>query len=244
MRSLLPLLLVGLVACSGPSSGSAADTDQPSPIPEMTTSLLVIRSASWEATTGRLGRYERTSKGWAPEGTPTDVVLGRSGMGWGRGLHGDGAPHGADGLVKKEGDGRSPAGVFTLGSAYGYEAEPPEGTRVPYVQLTDTWRCVDDGASSRYNEVFDAAGVTPDWSSAEDMRRDDALYPRVVVVEHNTSPAQPGGGSCISCISGAVPMRLEDLEAVAGFLAPDATVLIQMEDAAYRALAEPWGLPM
>jgi D-alanyl-D-alanine dipeptidase len=155
--------------------------------------------------------------------------------------------------MKKEGDGRAPAGVFTLGSVYGYAAEPPEGTRAPYVQVTDTWRCVDDIASTRYNEVFDSAGVTPDWSSAEDMLRDDALYTRVVVVEHNTHPVQPGSGSCIflhvwrgpdSTTAGCTAMPLGDLEAVVGFLVPDETVLIQLEDTAYEALATPWGLPM
>lgn len=253
MRTLLPLLLLGLVACAEDPASSPVNPDQPSPIPETATHLLVVRSASWDATTGDLVRYERTAEGWAQAGTPISVVLGRSGLGWGRGLHGDGAPHGAEGPIKKEGDGRAPAGVFTFGSAYGYAAEPPEGTRAPYVQVTDTWRCVDDGASTRYNEVFDSAGVTPDWSSAEDMLRDDELYTRVVMVEHNTHPARPGSGSCIflhvwrgpdSTTAGCTAMPLEDLEAVMVFLVPDETVFIQLEDTTYEALAKPWELPM
>jgi zinc D-Ala-D-Ala dipeptidase len=254
MRSLLPLILVGLAACRAPSSVSTtAPTASRPPIPEPTTHLLVVRSASWDATTARLARYERTTRGWAQAGSSIDVVLGYGGMGWGRGVHGDGAPAGMDGPVKREGDGRSPAGVFKLGGVYGYDAMPPEGTRVPYVQVTSTWRCVDDVASTRYNQVFDAASVTSDWSSAEVMLREDVLYTRAVFVDHNPRPARPGSGSCIflhvwggpaSTTTGCTAMTIQDLEAVVTFLIDDTTVLVQLEDGAYRALAGPWGLPL
>jgi zinc D-Ala-D-Ala dipeptidase len=201
---------------------------------------------------GNLMRYERTTAGWTQVGSPMDVVLGKNGIGWGRGLHGDGAPGELTGPVKEEGDGKAPAGVFTIGGAYGYDAAPPMGTQVPYVQLTDTWRCVDDGMSSKYNQVFDSANVTSDWSSAEDMLRDDDLYSRVVVVEHNPPPARPGGGSCIflhvwrepgSTTAGCTAMPLADLEAVMTFLTPDGTVFLQMEESSYGELAEAWKLP-
>ncbi|HZF51020.1 MAG TPA: L,D-transpeptidase family protein [Polyangiaceae bacterium] len=198
-------------------------------------------------------RYERTSAGWTPVGSPINVVLGKNGIGWGRGLHGDGAPGALVGPVKKEGDGKAPAGVFAIGRAYGNDADPPMGTQVPYTQVTDTWRCVDDGMSSKYNQVFDSASVTSDWSSAENMLRDDHLYTRVVVVAHNPPPARPGGGSCIflhvwhepgSTTAGCTAMPLADLEAVMTFLTPDKTVLVQMEESTYRELAGPWELPL
>ena len=43
----------------------------------------------------------------------TDAILGYAGAAWGRGLHGDGAPAGRSGPVKREGDGRSPAGIHS-----------------------------------------------------------------------------------------------------------------------------------
>jgi L,D-peptidoglycan transpeptidase YkuD (ErfK/YbiS/YcfS/YnhG family) len=245
--------VIGLAACRGPSSVSPAPAVSRSPIPAAATHLLVVRSASWDATTARMARYERTKKGWAQAGTSIDVVLGHGGMGWGRGLHGDSAPAGMDGPVKREGDGRSPAGVFTIGGVYGYDAMPPQGTRVPYVQVTEPWRCVDDSASSRYNQVFDAAGATPDWSSAEVMLRDDVLHTRVVVVEHNTRPARPGSGSCIflhvwpgpgSTTTGCTAMAIKDLEGVVTFLVDKTSVIVQLEDGAYMALAGSWGLPL
>jgi D-alanyl-D-alanine dipeptidase len=103
-------------------------------------------------------------------------VIGAAGAAWGAGVVETlGEP------LKREGDLRAPAGAFRLGRAY---AEP----------LGASWRCVDDPKSAHYNQVFDSAGVTEDWSSAEDMAI--APYRLVVEVEHN--PARtPGAGSCI-----------------------------------------------
>src|SRR5689334_16464018 len=121
MRALLPLTLVGLAACTGAGHSSPSVAAAPpatavhSPIPDAATRLLVVRSTSWDATSGRLVRYERTPGGWVQVGSQINVVLGGNGMGWGRGLHGDGAPSAMGGPAKREGDRRSPAGAFSLG---------------------------------------------------------------------------------------------------------------------------------
>ena len=64
--------------------------------------------------------------------------------------------------AKHEGDGRSPAGVFPIGAAFGFEEEKPEWLRLPYLPLNDATECVDDAGSSYYNAVVDR--VKPDWN--------------------------------------------------------------------------------
>src|SRR5690606_14609315 len=138
----------------------------------------------WEATSGTLRRFERDGAAWAERGEPVPVVVGRGGLGWGRGLH----PDGLDGPQKREGDGRAPAGVFLLTETFGYPEEAETG--LPYRHATPDLECVDDPASTHYNEVLDRSTVAPDWYSHEEMRRRDDLYRLGVVVAHN-QPAEP-----------------------------------------------------
>src|SRR3954453_14694300 len=101
--------------------------------------------------------------------------------------------------IKQEGDGRSPAGIFKLGTAFGYApASKVSWIHLPYQQCTSELQCVDDSKSSYYNSLVRASSVSKkDWNSNEDMRRPDDLYRLGVFVEHNTDPKAPGGGSCI-----------------------------------------------
>ena len=52
-----------------------------------------------------------------------------------------------------------------------------------------TWRCPDDPASAYYNRVLDAATVTPDWGSAEEMLRGDTAMHRCVLLDTGATSA-------------------------------------------------------
>lgn len=239
------LALALLVACGGTA---------PSPAPPLLADapqLLLGTSAGWDATSVTLQRYERRGGGWVAVGEPVPAVLGRSGAAWGRGLHGAGAPADRAGPVKREGDGRSPAGAFRILRAFGYD---DAAFAVPYQKVDESWRCVDDGASAHYNDVLDADGVTPDWTSAEEMRRPDALYRWVVEIDHNAASgdgAVPGGGSCIflhvwggpdDTTAGCTAMAEPDLTALLAWLRPGA-VYVLLPEPERAALAAAWGLP-
>ena len=151
--------------------------------------VILVTTKSWEATTGVLQRFERVGDALRPVGAAFPVVVGASGLGWA-----SDQPE-KEGPVKREGDGRTPAGIFRLGQALGVTARPPKGTRLPYQESTAATRCVDDGASPAYNQILEQRGK-PTWGSAEIMRRKDGLYDWVVVVDHNRART-PGAGSCI-----------------------------------------------
>ncbi|MEC7726531.1 MAG: L,D-transpeptidase family protein [Planctomycetota bacterium] len=173
------------------------------------------------------------------------VSLGRSGMGWGLGLH-----RGAPGPSKREGDGRSPAGVFTLGAAFGYAASPPLGVTVAYRGADERDYYVDDVASEDYNRwrrIPDDEANEPEarWASCERMRRDDDLYEFGMIVEHNAGRVR-GAGSAIflhvwsgqgASTSGCTAMSRADLLALLRWLDPEAApVLIQAPRAALDAM--------
>ncbi|MGE4553192.1 MAG: L,D-transpeptidase [Desulfovibrionaceae bacterium] len=190
----LALLLLGGCAARTPAD---IMTRKPADAVDARQLVLVI-APDWDADHGELRLYERASvrDAWAPAGETAPVMLGRHGLGWGRGL----VPPPADGgPVKAEGDGRAPAGLFRLGPAFAYDpAELDPAPRLSVRTADADLLCVDDVASSHYNQWVNLA-ETParDWDSAEQMRRTDVRYRFGLWVDHNTGPAAPGAGSCI-----------------------------------------------
>jgi D-alanyl-D-alanine dipeptidase len=221
------------------------------PIPEDSRQLVLSVATSWDSTRAQVRRYERDLRAapWRAVGAPRNASLGRSGLAWGTGLH----TKVQGGPVKKEGDGRAPAGVFFLRDATGYEAVAPLGNRLPYRQATATLRCVDDPRSAHYNRLVDEAQTKKDWTSAEDMRRPDSQYRLVVWVGHNDDPPQPGLGSCIflhsreassAVTAGCTAFDTGVMEELMAWLDPKAKpVLVQLPRAQRRSLQSVWGLP-
>jgi L,D-peptidoglycan transpeptidase YkuD (ErfK/YbiS/YcfS/YnhG family) len=212
--------------------------------------LILVRADSWSSTSGELRRYQRGPDGeWAQVSGAVPAVLGRNGLGWGRGLHGE--PPGAP--VKREGDGRAPAGVFDVGPAFGSAPVPPPGTQVNYIAATDTLECVDDPASPHYNGLWDTSLVPRDWRSSEKMLRQDGLYDLGLFIHHNRAPPRRGAGSCIFLhvwkgpaqpTAGCTAIAKEELIEVIRWLDPAALpVFVQLPAPELTRRREPWGLP-
>jgi L,D-peptidoglycan transpeptidase YkuD (ErfK/YbiS/YcfS/YnhG family) len=215
--------------------------------------LVLVTSADWNTDTGMLRTYERSGSAWRLVGDPQPVTLGRAGSAWGLGLH---AP-GHAGPVKREGDGRSPAGVFAIGEAFGYAAKA--STALPYAAMQASHYCVDVSGSPLYNRIVDADAVGADAvaGATEPMRRDlhaggDQRYRLGFVIEHNPQ-ARPMGGSCIfahlwkspsDATSGCTAMDPRTMERVLGWLDPGRhPVFVLLPMAEYRQLRAGWNLP-
>lgn len=224
------------------------------PVPGSSRQLIVVTSAGWEAVPATLYRFERTSAtdAWHVQGTAVPVVLGRTGLAWGAGLADAG---GESGPVKHEGDGRSPAGVFHLGTAFGFGPADSIGPlHVPYRQLTAATDCVDDAGSAHYNTLAEReGGPQVDWTSAEHMRAVDPEYRIGIVVDHNTAPRTPGRGSCIfihvwesprTPTSGCTALDRSPLADILRWLDAAADpVLVQLTADEYEAHRSRWALP-
>ena len=214
--------------------------------------MVVVMTKDWTATEGALGRFERTEQGWQQVGSSIPVAVGRSGLGWGRGMTN---PPASSDPQKKEGDGRSPAGIFRLTYAFGYApADEVREIKLPYVQCTGTVECVDDTNSFYYNVIKDRkAAEKVDWKSSEKMRMSDDEYKLGIFIAHNTDPAEPGAGSCVFMhiwkarghpTSGCTAMSIGGLESLLGWLDPRSRpVLVQLPQAEYEREQGPWWLP-
>lgn len=220
-------------------------------IPSTATQLLLCLSPGWDAASGRLQRFERAAgEAWQPVADEIPVALGRSGMAWGHGLH---PPTG--GAEKCEGDGRAPAGVFAITALFGYAdaGALPAVLRLPYHRALPGLKCVDDPASAHYNCIVDQSALPGDWTSCEDMLRQDGRYALGAVVAHNSTPPEPGAGSCIflhvwespgTPTAGCTAMALAHMRDIALWLdGARAPLLVQLPAAEFARRQAEWGLP-
>lgn len=213
------------------------------------THLVTAVTDDWTSTKVTMKLWERTADGWLPEGGSWAGVIGRNGTAWGIGLHGETPPR--EGPIKKEGDGKAPAGVFAIRSIYGLPQETPTGVKLPYETTAQgDWLCVDDPASEHYDEIVDRKQVAADWESAEELLRDDELYTYVVDIAHNPQ-RKKGKGSCIffhvwggpgTSTSGCTAMEKVHLLRLLETIDRD-TLYVLLPKADYAALAASWGLP-
>jgi len=214
--------------------------------------MILVLVPDWTATSGTIQLFERNQIGrWSTAHSSFPCVVGRYGLGWGIGLHGNGV---RGDPRKKEGDGRAPAGVFRLNGCMGVSSPREAGAlHFPYRQITATTEGVDDSRSRYYNRVVDRNAVDQvDWSRAERMLRLDRLYQWVVIVEHNWKP-YPGFGSCIFLhlwqgegvsTTGCTAMALDQLTFLVHWLNTDKhPLLVQLPESAYRNLRQSWQLP-
>jgi D-alanyl-D-alanine dipeptidase len=258
-------ILVLLLLAGGRFAFSAAQAGAANRDPFVgSTQLIVVATSNWGAVTGQLQRFERitVNEPWRPFGEPIPIVVGRNGMGWGIGLVAADDPNVrlASDPVKKEGDGKSPAGIFDLGSAFGYSAQPLPGLKLPYLTLTESIECVDDVNSKYYNRIVDRSAVAPDWNSSEHMRDVGESYRWGIVVDLNRTIArrnqdvpEPGGGSCVFLhiwhdqsqgTAGCTAMSQMNLEALLTWLDPKRRpLLLQLPMPAYERLTHRWNLP-
>lgn len=119
---------------------------------------------------------------------------------------------GKNGLGKtKEGDGKTPVGVFRFTKAFGILENP--GTKMVYTQVDEKHYWVDDSGSNYYNQFISMDEVIKDWESAEHICEYGESYHYVLATSYN-SQSIPGVGSAVflHCMS-------EDAEVTAGCIA-------------------------
>ncbi len=150
--------------------------------------------------------FEASTDGWLDLGRGRRVrcVFGRAGV--------------AEAADKREGDGKTPLGVWPLRRVL-YRAdhggEPATALETRAILPDEGWCDSPDDPS--YNQPV----RLPYPASAERLWRDDRLYDLVVVLGHNDDPVEPGMGSAIFLhlatpdyrpTEGCVAVRRADME--------------------------------
>jgi len=182
--------------------------------------------------------------------------LGRNGLAWGYGVHSSvksSAP------LKKEGDGRAPAGIFKIGGAYGYAKVIQRNQKLPYHRITtrDLW--VENQTSPDYNRhlVIDHEPKTTAEKKAQ-MRQGDHAHSLKLYIAHNDAILGgrpiPGRGSAIffhiwrgggskataGCTTMHEPMLKQLIARINPVKNPAYVILPETE---YQRLRKDWKLP-
>lgn len=156
-------------------------------VAKYTNQIVVVAVSDEEA---RLCLYEKGKRG---EDEPkeewklvleTDAIIGKNGLG-----------------KRKEGDGKTPVGVFRFTKAFGILENP--GTKMEYIQVDENYYWVDDSNSNYYNQFIAVDEINPDWESAEHISEYEESYHYVLATSYN-SECVSGVGSAVflHCTSG------------------------------------------
>jgi L,D-peptidoglycan transpeptidase YkuD (ErfK/YbiS/YcfS/YnhG family) len=162
---------------------------------------------------------EKKDNKWEKVGDAIDGVIGKNGF--------------ANPGEKREGDGKSPSGIFPLRMAFGYDKFIH--TKLPYRQTLpdDLW--IDDVNATDYNRWVKKGDTKA--VSYEKMKRDDNLYKYGIVIEYNTDPVIKGHGSAIFlhvwggkniATEGCVAVSEDNIVRILDWLDPQALPLIIM----------------
>ena len=227
-------------------------------LPADCTQVILGIADGWDSSHVTLSLVEKNAAGqWERKLGPVPGRLGRAGLVWGLGLHAN--PRRA--TTKKEGDGRSPAGVFAIGGLWTTTKTPVKHhAHIPEVRVgpNDLW--VSDPATPKlYNRYIrlNHPAATP-WEIKEQMRQTDYAHSIKLLICHNTAETtgRPvvGAGSSIffhiwrregeAPTAGCTAMAEPQLRAFIARLNPARKpVYILLPRSEYARLRTEWRLP-
>lgn len=215
--------------------------------------VLLVTTSGWDAARGSLQRFERRQGAFQAVGAPLPVWVGKGGLAW---RTDDGAPPPpAAGPLKREGDGRSPAGLLTFGDMWGYAPAAPEGVQFRYRMATECDRCVDDPDHADYGRIVSlpTAKAPVTFRSAEYLLLPTEHYRYMVVIHYNDLRPRKDAGSCIFLhvapppgggTAGCTALAAEDLLTLLRWLDPaKQPMLLQVPEAQLATVRATWSLP-
>ena len=227
-------------------------------VPASCTQAIVGITEGWNSSQAQVSLVEKNSSGqWVRVMGPFPARLGRNGTAWGLGIHAN--PRGA--TLKKEGDGRSPAGVFAIGGLWTTTKTPVKHDRaLPEVHVgpNDLW-VTDLNMPQYYNRYIrlNHPAATA-WELHEQMKQTDYPHSIKMLICHNTAgtPGRPvlGGGSSIffhiwrdngaAPTAGCTTLQEQNLRAIIARLSVARhPVYVLLPRAEYVRLRASWRLP-
>lgn len=154
------------------------------------TRLVLVTTPSMDDTRAILRTFERSTKeeAWAPVSEPEPAVVGANGLAWGHPFVSraeSGEPE------KREGDKRTPAGIYAFGATFGFDDAKRDG----HLRLASGEHyCVHDVRSLQYGRIVPRS-VAGEGMSGEEMAAID-VYKRGIVIDYPPK-RQSKAGSCI-----------------------------------------------
>ena len=183
--------------------------------------LVTVESSSYGTDVATVSLWQKSGSCWQLAAGPWSAFIGRYGF--------------TDN--KREGDGRSPTGVYGFGPVI-YGNSPDPGVHEAYHNLVcgDWWD--EDSSSPTYNTFqHEPCGYNPPFAngSSEQLWTLKTAYTSFAVIDYNTSARTPGAGSAIffhastgGGTAGCVSVPQSDLDWFLRWMEPSQDPLIVM----------------
>lgn len=242
--TILLVLLTSQIYCQAPNKNSSIDSSQ---------QLIIVLTESPNLPDGKLYRFTKDSNSeWKLISKSIPIIVGKNGLAESNGLVS------FDNLKleqKKEGDGKSPAGIFSLTKAFGFVSPTELGDlKFPYLQIEEGTECIDDPNSQYYNNILKPNSTEKiDWESSEKMWKADPWYRFGVIIDANNSPITNGNGSCLflhnwsgpdDTTAGCTAMQSKVMKEIVLWLdSAKNPLLVQLTKVQYNKNQEELGLP-
>lgn len=230
-----------------------------SQLPKNTSQLIIGIAPDSNSSHVTLSIFEKNTAGWKQTSKAWKARLGRNGLAWGIGLH----PANLTGIRKKEGDGRSPAGLFRIGSesgyAFGYAPAIQKLPSLPYKQITSKDLWVEDTHSPYYNRhILIPHEPKTSWEKKAQMRQGDYAHSLKLFIAHNEGTSKkraiPNAGSSIffhiwrsngaKPTAGCTTMHTDQLKSLISKIDPNKDpVYVLLTAADYKKYRSAWRLP-
>ena len=144
-------------------------------VAQNTTQIIVVAASGTHAT---VSMHTKDENGIWNEDFSTSGRVGKNGIG-----------------KTKEGDGKTPVGVYRFNKAFGILSNPGLSC-MPYLQVDETHHWVDDPNSAYYNQFVSTRDVAADWNSSEHVYKVSPHYNYALALNYNEE-CKPNAGSAI-----------------------------------------------
>jgi L,D-peptidoglycan transpeptidase YkuD (ErfK/YbiS/YcfS/YnhG family) len=188
-------------------------------LPDSIRQLIVVFTKSPEDSLAVLVPLEKKNNSWNMVTASMKAGIGRNGF--------------ANPGEKREGDKKSPTGLFRLGQLFCYDNTV--SSKMPFIQTTAGDKWIDDPESPDYNRFIRGTTAAKSW---ENMKLRSNEYYYCMVIEYNVSPVVKGMGSAIflhlsqgdtpNAGAGCVIIQQKDMEWLLNWMTPESNPSILM----------------
>lgn len=131
---------------------------------------------------------------------------------------------------KKESDGKTPQGIYSLGIAFGMHEKI--NTNLEYIKINENMYWIDDSNSKHYNKLVDVSNTEKDWKTAEHLIDYPKQYEYAIEIKYNEEQIKGKGSAIfIHCevgkqTAGCIAIPKEKMIQVLQFVKENAIIII------------------